>query len=74
MVVIMLNDFLEVHSHHWPISGESEDINALRLQRQHDGNPRLLSCAETRMQWIEPKSLINNQTGRVDHGAIYQIG
>lgn len=70
--VIMLDDLLEVYLHHWPISAESNNIDELRQARQHSGNPMLIPRSEARMELLENKSLINSQTGRVDHGAIYQ--
>ena len=74
LFVIMLDDLLEVHSRHWPISKEDDNIDQLRSERQHSGNPKLIPRADARMQLLENKSLINSQTGRVDQGAIYQVG
>jgi hypothetical protein len=72
--VIMLDDLMEVHPHHWPISGEGESLAEVRLLRQHSGNPKLIPREEVTMQLIENKSLINSQAGNVDPGAIYRPG
>ena len=71
--VIMLDDLMEVHQHHWPISAESGVIDALRELRQHDGRPKLVARGQARMELRENKALINSQTGRLDRGAIYQV-
>ena len=70
--VIMLDDYLEVYSSYWPISGRADDKETLRKQKQHDGNPSLLSRDEYEMSLEENKSLINAQTGIVDKGGIYK--
>jgi len=72
MFVIMLDDFLEVHLHHWPISGRNSDINALRLQSQYAGTAELIPRSQVQMILRENKSLINTKTGMVDRGAIYE--
>ena len=72
MFVIMLDDFLEVHLHHWPISVRNSNIDALRLQSQYAGTAELIPRSQVQMILRENKSLINVQTGKLDHGAIYE--
>ena len=72
MFVIMLDDLLNVFSHHWPISGRNSDIEVLRQQQQYDGNPELIPRSQIQMMLRENKSLINAKTGEVDSGAIYE--
>jgi hypothetical protein len=71
--VIMLDDLLEVHLHHWPISAENDTILVLQELRQHDGSSKLVPRGEAHMELLENKALFNSQTGRVDHGAIYRV-
>jgi hypothetical protein len=72
MFVIMLDDLLEVHLHHWPISGRNKDLEALRLQTQYSGSAELIPRSQVEMILRENKSLINTKTGMVDRGAIYE--
>ena len=72
MFVIMLDNLVEVHPHHWPLSAEEATLDGIRLRRQHSGNPRTVPRGELSLKIIENKSLINAQTGGVDHGAIYE--
>jgi hypothetical protein len=59
MFVIMLDDFLEVNMHHWPVSAQSEQKELLRQLQQHDGTPELQSHEAFDMLIKENKSLIN---------------
>jgi hypothetical protein len=69
--VIMLDNLLEVLPNHWPISEEAATLEEARLKRQHRGNPIVIPRDQLRMRVLENKSLIDAETGRVDHGAIY---
>ena len=72
MFVIMLDDLLEVYPQHWPISGQNSDIEALRTQQQYSSTPEVIPRSHAQMILRENKSLINVQTGKLDHGAIYE--
>jgi hypothetical protein len=71
--VIMLDSYLEVYPHFWPISAQSDDINVLHHLSQHDGNPAIIPRSEASMTLLENKSLINSQTGQVNTGGIYRM-
>ena len=71
--VIMLDDLLEVHLRYWPIAAENDDILVLQDLEQHDGSSKLVPREEAHMELLANKALINSQTGRVDHGAIYRV-
>jgi hypothetical protein len=70
--VIMLDPYLEVYAHFWPITAQSDNIDTLRHLSQHDGNPALVPRDEAEMTLIENKSLINSHNGHVDTGGIYR--
>lgn len=71
--VIMLHYLLEIYQHHWPISGKSSNLDAIRQEIRHDGNPQVIPRGDFCMVYLESKSLVNSIDSRVDRGGIYQI-
>ena len=71
--VIMLDYLLEVYTHHWPITSQSDSLDALRQERQHDGSPAVVPRSNVQMVLLENKSLINSTNARIDRGAIYKV-
>jgi hypothetical protein len=70
--VIMLDYLIAEFPEEWPISGEDQDLNTLRDQASHDGNPKRVSKQLCEMTRLEPKALKNVRTGRSDAGGIYE--
>jgi hypothetical protein len=70
--VIMLDHLLEVFPQHWPVSGRNSDIEVLRKQRQYSGDPEVIPRSQVQMVLLENKSLVNAQTGKPKHEAIYE--
>ncbi len=62
----------DVYADYWPIVRERDTIDELRGEAQHWGNPMRIPKSTLRMEMIEPKSLINAETGETDSGAIYR--
>jgi hypothetical protein len=71
--VIMLDDLLRVHPHHFPITAQSSDIDTLRAMSQHDGRFTLVPRGTSSAELLENKDLINAITGQIDEGGIYRI-
>lgn len=71
MYVIMLDYLIAQFPNDWPVSGKNDDIEVLRQQATHDGNPQLIGKNQYSMRKIEPKNLRNVRTGRLDAGSIY---
>ena len=71
--VIMLHYLLEIYQHHWPVSGRSGNLDSLRQEIRHDGNPEVMPKGDFYMVYMENKSLINSADSRVDKGGIFQI-
>jgi hypothetical protein len=68
----MLSSEMTAFADKWPIRKESENIEVLRKTTQYSGNPDLRPMAGFNMEYVEPKSLTNAQTGQVENGGIYK--
>ena len=71
--VIMLDYLLEVYHHHWPVTAKSNNLDAVRQEMRHDGNPEVMQKDDFCLVYLENKSLINSVDSRVDKGGIYQV-
>lgn len=73
MYAIILDKDLTSFPGYWPVVARRGDIQSLRQMRQHSGNPELLPRQAFRTVRVEPKSLIDSQTGACDTGGIYDL-
>ena len=69
--VIMLDGWMEVYPHEWPISKSSASLAAARKHGQCTNNPTLVSKSNYAAELIENKSLRDTSTGTIASGAIY---
>ena len=70
---IILNKWIKVYPDQWPISEYEDTLAQARAITQTGGDPELLSKKVFNATFIESKSLINADTGRVVSGGIYKI-